>query len=190
MTLKILPKNIGLIHYVYVTYLKQHKLFLANTKTKSEVSGGGRKPWRQKGTGKARAGSIRSPLWRGGGVIFGPRYHQLTKKINKKQYHKAIKMLLFYKQSFFIYTNFLNHLSFNKTKFFIKWLKQLGILNFHNQKVLIILEQQNKLLWLSSRNLPSIKLCLQNTLNIIDLIKYNKIILSPTTYIFLKNKYA
>ncbi len=75
-------KSIGLIHKAYISFLKSIKVFKASTKTKSEVVGGGRKPWKQKGTGKARAGSIRSPLWVGGGVSFGPKPKNIFKKIN------------------------------------------------------------------------------------------------------------
>jgi len=78
-------KAIGLIHRVYLTQLKNSRQYLASTKTKSEVRGGGRKPWRQKGTGNARAGSTRSPLWVGGGVTFGPKPRIVSKKINKKR---------------------------------------------------------------------------------------------------------
>lgn len=78
-------KAIGLIHKVYLAQLKTSRKYTASTKTKSEVRGGGRKPWRQKGTGQARAGSTRSPLWVGGGVIFGPKPRKVTKKLIKKK---------------------------------------------------------------------------------------------------------
>jgi len=76
---------VGLIHRVYLCYLKNKRKYTASTKTKAEIRGGGRKPWRQKGTGRARAGSSRSPLWVGGGVSFGPKPRLVEKKINKKE---------------------------------------------------------------------------------------------------------
>ena len=82
--------SIGLIHKVYLVQLKNSRNYLACTKTKSEVRGGGKKPWRQKGTGQARAGSTRSPLWVGGGVSFGPKPRIVSKKINKKEKQLAI----------------------------------------------------------------------------------------------------
>ena len=89
---------IGLIHRAYLTYLKNKRKHTASTKTKAEVRGGGRKPWRQKGTGRARAGSIRSPLWVGGGVSFGPKPRIVKKKINRKERQLAILSALYLKK--------------------------------------------------------------------------------------------
>ncbi len=96
-------KSIGLIHKVYLTQLKNSKKYTASTKTKSEVRGGGKKPWRQKGTGNARAGSSRSPLWVGGGVTFGPKPHNVNKKINKKERKLAILSAFYLKKQDFIF---------------------------------------------------------------------------------------
>ena len=89
-------KAIGLIHRVYLTQIKNARQHTASTKTKSEVRGGGRKPWRQKGTGNARAGSIRSPLFVGGGITFGPKPHLVSKKINRKEKRLAILCALYF----------------------------------------------------------------------------------------------
>ena len=88
-------RSIGLIHRAYLTQIKNSRKYLASTKTKSEVRGGGKKPWKQKGTGNARAGSSRSPLWKGGGVSFGPKPRIVAKKINKKERRLAILSALY-----------------------------------------------------------------------------------------------
>ena len=95
-------KAVGLIHRIYLIQLKNRRKHTASTKTRSEVRGGGRKPWKQKGTGRARAGSIRSPLWKGGGVVFGPKPKQIKLKLNKKEKNLALTTLLVnkYKQTF------------------------------------------------------------------------------------------
>jgi len=122
-------KAIGLIHRVYLTQLKNSRQYLASTKTKSEVRGGGRKPWRQKGTGNARAGSTRSPLWVGGGVTFGPKPRIVSKKINKKERRLAILSALYLKKQQFV---FVNETSFNefdviKTKNVTKFISDCGL---------------------------------------------------------------
>ena len=96
-------KAIGLIHRVYLTQLKNSRKYTASTKTKSEVRGGGRKPWKQKGTGNARAGSTRSPLFVGGGVIFGPKPRIVNKKVNKKEKRLAITSALYLKKQNFVF---------------------------------------------------------------------------------------
>jgi large subunit ribosomal protein L4 len=110
-------KRIGLIHRIFLTELKNRRRHTASTKTKSEVRGGGRKPWRQKGTGNARAGSIRSPLWVGGGVSFGPRPHLVSKKINKKEKRLGILAALSLKSKILIDEQ---NLSLNTTNSILK----------------------------------------------------------------------
>ena len=98
-------KSIGLIHKVYLSQLKNSRTYTAFTKTKSEVRGGGKKPWRQKGTGNARAGSTRSPLWVGGGVSFGPKPRIVFKKINKKEKRLALLSAFYLKKKDFFFVD-------------------------------------------------------------------------------------
>ena len=130
-------KAIGLIHRVYLTQLKNARKYTASTKTKSEVRGGGRKPWRQKGTGQARAGSIRSPLFVGGGVIFGPKPRIVSKKINKKERRLAILSALFLKKNQwqFIEENQVTAFNTIKTKQILTFLENLGLTN--HSKILV-----------------------------------------------------
>ena len=120
-------KAIGLIHRVYLTQLKNGRKYTASTKTKSEVRGGGRKPWKQKGTGNARAGSSRSPLWVGGGVTFGPKPRIVFKKINKKERRLAILSALYLKKKEFLFVdqNLFANSTITKTKQFLTVLKEL-----------------------------------------------------------------
>ena len=171
-------KTIGLIHRVYLTQLKNSRLYLASTKTKSEVRGGGRKPWKQKGTGRARAGSSRSPLFVGGGVTFGPKPRLVSKKVNKKERRLAILSALYLKKKQFV---FVNEVAFNdintvKTKQVLKFISDLGLNT--TEKILFILTKPNKQFWLASRNLKNIEVTTANCLNIEQLLKTTHIILS------------
>ena len=172
---------IGLIHRVYLAYLKNKRKYTASTKTKSEVRGGGRKPWRQKGTGRARAGSSRSPLWVGGGVSFGPKPRIVIKKINKKERRLAILSALYLKKQ---QINFVDQMSLNefismKTKNLIKFIKEQGI--NETDKILFILPATNKFLWLASRNLKNIEVTTANSINIEQILKTKHIILSNSS---------
>ena len=174
-------KAIGLIHRVYLTQLKNSRKYLASTKTKSEVRGGGRKPWRQKGTGNARAGSTRYPLWVGGGVTFGPKPRVVSKKINKKERRLAILSALYLKKQQFV---FVNETSFNefdviKTKNVTKFISDCGLNT--SEKILFILTKPNKQFWLAARNLKNIEITTANCLNIEQLLKTNHIILSKAS---------
>jgi large subunit ribosomal protein L4 len=173
-------KAIGLIHKVYLAQLKTSRKYTASTKTKSEVRGGGKKPWRQKGTGNARAGSSRSPLWVGGGVIFGPKPRIVSKKINKKERRLAILSALYLKkQQFkFIEENIFENFSTIKTKILRDFISTLG-LNAES-KILFILTKPNKNFWLASRNLKNIEVTCATSLNIEQLLKTKNIILSNT----------
>lgn len=182
-------KAIGLIHRVYLCQLKNSRKYLANTKTKSEVRGGGKKPWRQKGTGRARAGSIRSPLWVGGGVIFGPKRRTVYKKVNKKEKQLAIFSALFLKEKQFIIVNE-NDFGIEKikTKLVTEFLIKLK-LNFKN-RILFILNQPNKLFWLSSRNLKNIEITTASCINIEQLLKAENIVLSKESIELIKSRYG
>ena len=184
-------KAIGLIHRLYVTQLKNSQVHTASTKTKSEVRGGGRKPRPQKGQGYARSGSIRSPLWVGGGVIFGPKPHLVFKKINKKE--KKLALLSAFhlkkKETIFIEENNINQLQDQKTKQIINFLKLLN-LNFKEKKILLILSQSNRKIWLASRNLKNLTLTTANCLNISDLLHTDHILLSKTSLDIINSNYG
>nr|YP_009545428.1 ribosomal protein L4 [Mallomonas splendens]AYO28582.1 ribosomal protein L4 [Mallomonas splendens] len=183
-------KAIGLIHRVYLSQLKNSRKYTASTKTKSEVRGGGKKPWRQKGTGQARAGSIRSPLWVGGGVIFGPKPRLVSKKINKKERRLAILSALYLKKKQFIYINEDTFLDFNqiKTKKICNLIKELN-LNF-NCKILFILSKPNKYFWLSARNLKTVKISTASCVNLEQILKANYIILSSNSLELINSTYG
>jgi len=171
-------KAIGLIHRVYLTQLKNAKKYTASTKTRAEVSGGGRKPWKQKGTGRARAGSTRSPLFVGGGVIFGPKPKTVSKKINKKERRLAILSALYLKKQQFVLVeeNIFSQVDSVKTKKVCKLILDLK-LNLES-KILFILTKPNKFFWLSTRNIKNIEVTTAECLNIEQLLNANNIVLS------------
>jgi large subunit ribosomal protein L4 len=183
-------KAIGLIHRLYVTQFKNSQLHTASTKTKSEVRGGGRKPRPQKGQGYARSGSIRSPLWAGGGVIFGPKPRLVKKKINKKEKKLAIISAFYLKRKEFllINENFFEKFSEIKTKNLTNFLIEKKI-NLKEENILIILPEVNKNLWLSSRNLKNLKITTFNCLNIKLLLHSNRILCSENILELIKSNY-
>jgi large subunit ribosomal protein L4 len=173
-------RAIGLIHKVYLAKIKNSRKYTACTKTKSEVRGGGKKPWRQKGTGNARAGSSRSPLWVGGGVIFGPKPRIVNKKINKKERRLAVLSALYLKQKQIITIDeaFFNEFTTIKTKKIIEFLSSLGI--HAGDRTLFVLTQSNKNFWISSRNIQNLEVTAATSLNIEQILNTNHIILSNT----------
>jgi large subunit ribosomal protein L4 len=181
---------IGLIHKAYLIKLKNSKKYTASTKTKGEVSGGGRKPWRQKGTGRARAGSIRSPLWKGGGVIFGPKPKIIYKKINNKEKKSSIFSTFYLKKNVFFFSeNIFNEIySIFKTKDIIKFLVKENI--NYNLKTLIILDSINENILKSTKNIKNIKLILSNSLNIEELLKTDQILLSNLSFNIINSIYG
>jgi len=172
---------IGLIHKIYLNQLKTKRKYTAFTKTKSEVRGGGKKPWRQKGTGNARAGSTRSPLWVGGGVSFGPKPRIVNKKSNKKERRLAILSALYLKKKecIFLEETFFEEINMIKTKKVLEIFKNYGLKP--NTKFLFIVKKPNRFLWLSTRNLKNITITTENCLNIEQLLKTNYIVLSNQT---------
>lgn len=138
-----------------------------STKTRAEVRGGGRKPWKQKGTGRARAGSNRSPLWRGGGVTFGPKPKNYNQKINKKEWRLSLRLLLLNKQNNITVIE-TNHFKFIKTKDIIKYIGDL--INNPSKKIVIIVPKFEENMTRVTKNLKNIKLLQANCLNIKDIL--------------------
>lgn len=183
-------RAVGLIHKIYLTQLKNRRKYIASTKTKAEVRGGGRKPWKQKGTGRARVGSSRSPLWVGGGVSFGPKPHNVSKKANKKERRLAILSALYLKKQQFIFVedNLLNEFNDIKTKNICQLLSALNI--SQETKLLMIISQPNKNLWLATRNLKNIQITTANCLNLEQLLHANNIILSNKSLELINSTYG
>lgn len=139
----------------------------SSTKTRAEVRGGGRKPWKQKGTGRARAGSTRSPLWRGGGVTFGPKPKNYNQKINRKEWRLSLRLLLLNKQKNITVIE-ISDSKFAKTKEILNYISKLG--NNSLEKIVIIVPQFEENLTRVTKNLKNIKLLQANCLNIKDIL--------------------
>jgi len=166
-----------LIHKDILRHYLSQRQGTVSTKTRSEVRGGGRKPWKQKGTGRARAGSNRSPLWKGGGVIFGPKAKTVRYKLNKKERRLALQTLLYNKKnSLVVIENLENELIIPKTKAFIKICEDCGI-NL-DQKVLVIISKKTKALKLATQNIKNVELISASNLNTLSLMKAKQIILT------------
>ena len=160
-----------------------------STKTRSEVRGGGRKPWRQKGTGRARAGSNRSPLWKGGGVIFGPKPKTSLLKLNKKERQLALRTLLYNKKNNILIIEDLETETMEpKTKSFLKICQNCSI-NL-NQKILIIVSKKTTPLKLATRNLKNVELISASNINTLSLLKAKQIILTPLAINDIKEIYC
>ena len=179
--------NEKIVHSVLVNYLANQRQGTANTKTRAEVAGGGRKPWRQKGTGRARQGSIRAPQWIKGGIALGPKPRDYSYKINKKERQLAIKSVLSSKilENNLVVVDKLD-LAEIKTKNMVKALENLKV----EGKTLIVLPENNQNVQASSRNIEGVKTSLTNTINVYDLLKYNKLILTVDSVKKLEEVYA
>lgn len=184
-------KSTYLIHRALVKQLIEHRQGNANTKTRSEVRGGGRKPWKQKGTGRARAGSKRSPLWKGGGVSFGPRTKKFQIKLNKKEWRLALQTLLFNKKESIIVVKDLceSFENIQKTQSFVDYLKKLAISNI-TSKILIIVPQKSKGLIYSTQNIKNIDVILANSLNIKSLLDCNSILIATESLKIIEETYG
>ena len=166
-----------LIHKDISRQQKQQKQGTVSTKTRGEVRGGGRKPWQQKGTGRARAGSNRSPLWKGGGVIFGPKSRKNSLKLNQKERKLALQTLLYNKKnSIVIIDNLESLIEEPKTKIFSNFCKNRGI--DLNQKTLIVVSKKTLNLKLSTQNLKNVEIVLASNLNTLCLLKSKQILLT------------
>nr|ARW60646.1 ribosomal protein L4 [Polysiphonia sp.] len=172
-------KQMYLIHRALKQQLANNRVRNAHSKTRSEVRGGGKKPWKQKGTGRARAGSSRSPLWKGGGVIFGPRKKINRSKINKKEKRLALNTILANKFNQTIIINeILKNTNTPNTQLAISEINQFGVNIKNKQKFLIIVNKKTKTLHLSLRNINNIELMEVTSMNVISLLKADIIMIT------------
>jgi large subunit ribosomal protein L4 len=164
-----------ILHRAVVRHLANARQGNASTKTRSEVRGGGRKPWRQKGTGRARAGSNRSPLWRGGGVIFGPKPRDYSIKMNRKERRLALRTALNSQgENLIVVENFAAEFSQPKTKELASALTRWGVTE--KDKVLLILSEVPQNIYLSARNICNVKLTRADSINVYDILSATKLI--------------
>jgi large subunit ribosomal protein L4 len=178
-----------LLHKDLIRHFSTQKQGTASTKTRSEVRGGGAKPWRQKGTGRARAGSNCSPLWKGGGVIFGPKPKKIVLKLNKKERRIALQTLIYNKKNnILILENLESELTQPKTKTFLNICKDCAI-NL-NQNVLVIVSKKTTPLKLATRNLQNVELISASNLNTFSVLKAKQIILTPLAINDIKEIYC
>lgn len=178
-----------LLHKDSLRHYSSQKQGTISTKTRREVRGGGCKPWRQKGTGRARAGSNRSPLWKGGGVIFGPKPKKVILKLNKKERRLALQTLLYNKKhTILVIENLENEILKPKTKNFLKICSDCNI-NL-NQKILVIVSNKTISLKRSTQNLKNVELIHASNLNILSLLKAKQIILTPLALNNIKEIYC
>ena len=179
--------NEALVHSVLVNYLANQRQGTQSTKTRSEVRGGGRKPWRQKGTGRARQGSIRAPQWIKGGIALGPKPRSYKYRINKKEKRLAIKSVLSSK----VLDNELTvvdklELKEIKTKTMVNTLKNLKV----EGKALIVIPEKNEMVQKSARNIDGVRTASIDTINIFDLLKYTNLVVTVDTVKKLEEVYA
>ena len=176
--------NEHLVHLAVVAQLANKRQGTQKAKTRSEVSGGGRKPWRQKGTGHARQGSTRAPQWTGGGVVFAPTPRDYTIRLNKKEKRLALKSALTSRvnENKFIVVDELNFAEI-KTKKFAEVMKNLKV-----EKALVVGADENAAL--SARNIPTVKTAFVNTINVYDILKYNTVVATKAAVASIEEGYA
>lgn len=178
--------NEHLLHLAVVAQLANKRQGTQKAKTRSEVSGGGRKPWRQKGTGHARQGSTRAPQWTGGGVVFAPTPRDYTIRLNKKEKRAALKSALTSRvqNGQFVVVD---ELKFNeiKTKNFKAVMNNLKV-----SKALVVLNENDQNTVLSARNIPEVKTALVNTINVYDILKYNTVVATKAAVASIEEVYA
>ncbi len=178
--------NEHLVHMAVVNQLANNRQGTQSAKTRSEVSGGGRKPWRQKGTGHARQGSTRSPQWTGGGVVFAPKPRDYSFKMNKKEKKLALLSALTSKvadNKIVVLDEF--KLDEIKTKKFAEVMNNLKV-----SKALVVLEGENKNVVLSGRNIPTVKVSATNEINTYDVLKYDTLVVTKAAVEKLQEVYA
>lgn len=181
------PLNKGVIYYYVKAYLTNQRQGTSSTKTRSEVSGGGKKPWRQKGTGRARVGSSRNPLWRHGGVVFGPKpkvyQHKLPQKVKEKALMEVLKNK-FQEDKVAIFVR--EDIESPKTSIFVNFLNKIG---FTKEKILFVVDKdnnKNENLIKSIRNINAVKYDYANQLNAYEILRSDKLIVEDVTFKMLK----
>ena len=178
--------NEHLVHQAVIAQLANKRQGTQSAKTRSEVSGGGKKPWRQKGTGRARQGSTRSPQWTGGGVVFAPKPRDYEIRLNKKEKRAALKSVLTSKvqeEKFFVIDEL--KCEAPKTKTMVNLLNKLGA-----DKALVVLNTNDQNVILSSRNIPEVKTALTNTINVFDILKYDAVVIDKAALETIEEVYA
>ncbi|MBQ6293444.1 MAG: 50S ribosomal protein L4 [Lachnospiraceae bacterium] len=178
--------NEHLVHMAVVQQLANDRQGTQKAKTRGEVSGGGRKPWRQKGTGHARQGSTRSPQWKGGGVVFAPTPREYSFKLNKKEKRAALKSALTSRvneKKFFVIDELT--LDAPKTKAFDAVLKALNL-----NKALVVLDEIDDNVILSARNIPDVKTAQVNSINVFDILKYDSMLITKSAVEAIEEVYA
>ena len=178
--------NEHLVHLAVVSQLANKRQGTQKAKTRSEVSGGGRKPWRQKGTGHARQGSTRAPQWTGGGMVFAPVPRDYTIRLNKKEKRAALKSVLTSKvqENKFIVVD---ELKFDEIK--TKAMKNV-LANLKADKALVILNDNDQNIVLSARNIEGVETALTNTINVFDLLKHNTVVVTKAAVETIEEVYA
>ena len=178
--------NEHLVHAAVVAQLANKRQGTQSAKTRSEVSGGGKKPWKQKGTGHARQGTTRSPQWTGGGVVFAPKPRDYSIKLNKKEKQLALKSALTSRvqENKFIVVDEIK-LDGIKTKNFAEALKSLNV-----KKALVVLNENDKNVVLSAKNIPTVKTALTNTINVFDILKYDTVVIDKAAVATIEEVYA
>ena len=178
--------NEHLVHMAVVAQLANKRQGTQKAKTRSEVSGGGKKPWRQKGTGHARQGSTRAPQWTGGGVVFAPTPRDYSFKLNKKEKRAALKSALTSRvnESKFVVVDELKFEEI-KTKSFKAVMNNLKV-----SKALVVLAENDQNTVLSARNLPEVKTSLVNAINVYDILKYNTVVATKAAVASIEEVYA
>lgn len=177
------------VHRALVRQMANARQGTASTKTRSEVRGGGRKPWRQKGTGRARAGSIRSPLWRGGGVIFGPKPRDYSHKMNRKERQLALRTAFQSRfEDLIVVEEFADQFSRPKTKDLVAAMTRWGI--EPEARVLLVLPEKQPNVYLSGRNIPKLRMCLADSLNVYDVLAADKIVTTAAALAKLQEVYG
>lgn len=178
-----------LLHKDLLRHFNSHRQGTVSTKTRGEVRGGGRKPWQQKGTGRARAGSNRSPLWKGGGVIFGPKPKKIELKLNRKERRLALQTLLYNKKNrLLVVENLEDGFKESKTQAFLK-ICQNCHLNLE-QKILVVVSKKTDPLKLATQNIKNIELISASNLNTLSILKANQILLTSSAINEIKEIYC